>query len=100
MKCRLRRKAEQALFDVHHRIVDRGRPRMAGSGMRARAGTEGPGNRRCGKRRGCCRITPPPGRSRAAVVLAVTQASGFPHSPRNPETPVTEACEVEPGSGE
>lgn len=28
--------------------------------VRARAGTEGPGNRRCGKHRGCCRITPPP----------------------------------------
>ena len=34
------RKAEQALFDVHHRIVDRGRPRMAGPWVRARAGTE------------------------------------------------------------
>lgn len=29
MKTRLRRIVEQALFDVHHRSVDRGEPRMA-----------------------------------------------------------------------
>jgi len=31
MKCRPRRKAEQALFDVHHQIVDRGWPDLGGS---------------------------------------------------------------------
>jgi len=41
MKCCLRSKAEQALFDVHDQIVDRGRPPMPGSGVRAKAGNTG-----------------------------------------------------------
>jgi hypothetical protein len=95
MKCCLRRKAEQALFDIHYRIVDRGRPPMPGSGVRARAGNTGvvsivdAAMSRAGT-----------GMSGATVVLAVTQASRFLRLPGTPETRFTEWCEVKSGSGE